>query len=139
MRRIVPWKSVQAEYRFMYSIPESTERLVTVAGDEEASVIVAVLRESGIAAVTQGVGEDLIGMKPINVRVLVPMDDLCRARDVLSQAEHEGHNIDWSQVDVGDSEQESEVQKPRANLLWRIAVLALAFAIAFGLIRSVLS
>ena len=70
-----------------------------------AGIIVAALEENGIKATMSG--EATAGMRaeaPGWVQILVAEDDLASAQDVFEQVRHQGDEIDWSQVDVGQPE-----------------------------------
>lgn len=76
--------------------------------ETEAAILVAALQESGLHAVATGsFTAGFVAEAPGWVRVLVAEDDLPRAKEIL--AEHEAsadEEIDWSQVDVGEPEDE---------------------------------
>lgn len=72
-----------------------------------AGIIVAALEQNGILATMSG--EATAGMRaeaPGWVQILVAEDDLPRAKTVLDEVRHEGDEIDWSQIDVGEPEGE---------------------------------
>jgi hypothetical protein len=82
--------------------------LVTSAPTEmEAGIIVSALQENGIKATMAG--QTTAGFRaeaPGWVQVLVAEEDLARAQAVLEELRRESNDIDWSQVDVGQPEDE---------------------------------
>jgi hypothetical protein len=65
------------------------------------------LEERGIKATMSGVyTSGFRAEAPGWVQVLVAEEDLAAAQAVLDEVRGGGENIDWSQVDVGESEEE---------------------------------
>jgi Putative prokaryotic signal transducing protein len=80
--------------------------LTSVPTDTEASIIVAALAEEGIQATISGdfTADFRVGV-PGEVQVLVAEKDLAAAKEVLAAAQ-DSTDVDWSQIDVGESEAE---------------------------------
>jgi hypothetical protein len=73
----------------------------------EAGVIVAALEQAGIPATMTGT--HTAGFRaeaPGWVKILVAEEDLRRAQRVLREVALENMDVDWSQVDVGEPEEE---------------------------------
>lgn len=81
--------------------------LVDLNSETEAAMIVAALAEEGIEAFKAGgpVSDFKVGV-PGHVQVLVRPEDLGRAREAFAHLKDEQGEIDWSQVDVGQAEEE---------------------------------
>jgi hypothetical protein len=87
--------------------PEPSEVLTSTPTEMEASIVVAALEEEGIRTRISGeFTAGLFGAGPGWVQVLVYDEDLARAREVLERVKLEHDHIDWSQVDVGEPEEE---------------------------------
>ena len=81
--------------------------LASVASEAEAAGIVTALSDYDIEALTTGGAT--AGFKaeaPGSVQVLVRAADLERAQQALAEIEKDEGTIDWSQVDVGEPEDE---------------------------------
>ncbi len=89
---------------------ENTEHLVlltSVPTEMQASIITASLDELGVRSIANGgFTAGFIAEAPGWVRILVAEEDLERAKELLETVSHEGFDgaIDWSQVDVGEPE-----------------------------------
>ncbi|HJQ81987.1 MAG TPA: DUF2007 domain-containing protein, partial [Lacipirellulaceae bacterium] len=89
---------------------KNSERLVLLEStptEMEAGVIVAALEQGGIQATMTGT--HTAGFRaeaPGWVKILVAEDDLQQARTVLRDVVQENMNVDWSQIDVGEPEEE---------------------------------
>lgn len=84
--------------------PEHTAVLTSVPTETEAAIVVAALENNGIRAETD---EYTSGLRagPWNwVQIMVAEEDLPRAQEVFAQVQEENDHIDWSQVDVGEPE-----------------------------------
>lgn len=81
--------------------------LVDLNSETEAAMIVAALAEEGIEAFKAGgpVSDFKVGV-PGHVQVLVRPEDLGRAREAFAHLKDEQGEIDWSQIDVGQAEEE---------------------------------
>lgn len=91
----------------MASLEENLARLTSVRTEMEAGVIVAGLEDSGIKATMAGVyTANFRAEAPGWVEVLVAEDDLPQAQAVLEDVQRDNDHIDWSQVDVGQPEDE---------------------------------
>ena len=93
-----------------HSSPEHPEHVVVAASAEnelEAGVIVAALEEAGIKSTMSGAAtaDFRVGV-PGEVQVLVAQEDLARAQEVIREGEDDEEDVDWSQVDVGEPEDE---------------------------------
>jgi hypothetical protein len=87
--------------------PERIVRLTSTPREMEAGMIVAALEQEGIrAAMTGAATAGFRAEAPGWVQVLVAEDDLPRARAVLEELRRESKDIDWSQIDVGEPEEE---------------------------------
>jgi hypothetical protein len=87
--------------------PEHIALLTSAPLEMEAGIIVAALQENGIKATMSG--QTTAGFRaeaPGWVQVLVAEEDLSRAQDILDQLRRESDDIDWSQIDVGEPEEE---------------------------------
>jgi hypothetical protein len=82
--------------------------LLTSAPNEmEAGIIVGALEERGIKSTMTGTyTSGFRAEAPGWVQVLVAADDLAAAQEVLAEAKHGEDEVDWSQVDVGEPEDE---------------------------------
>jgi hypothetical protein len=92
----------------MPSHPEPAELLTSTPTEVEASIIVAALAEEGIRATMTG--QYTAGFRaeaPGWVQVLVADEDLPRAKEVLEEVRHANADIDWTQIDVGQPEDEA--------------------------------
>jgi hypothetical protein len=86
---------------------ESLVLLDSTPTEIEAGVIVAALEHEGIQATMTGT--QTAGFRaeaPGWVKILVAVNDLPRAKTVLDQLREKYDHIDWSQVDVGEPEEE---------------------------------
>lgn len=94
----------------MASSPEHPEHIVVVATAEnelEAGVMVAALEEAGIKSTMSGAATaDFRVAVPADVQILVAQEDEARAREVIRLGEENKEEVDWSQVDVGEPEDE---------------------------------
>jgi hypothetical protein len=85
--------------------PEHVVVLTSTPLEMQAGIIVAALAENGVRATMSG--QTTAGFRaeaPGWVQVLVAEEDLARARAVLDELSRESHDIDWSQIDVGEPE-----------------------------------
>jgi hypothetical protein len=85
---------------------EQTAKLTSVPSETEASIVRAALEENGIRAESD---EYTSGLRagPWNwVDIMVDAKDLTRAQEVLAKVQEENDHINWSQVDVGQPEDE---------------------------------
>ena len=82
--------------------------LTSVPTAAEASMIVASLKQAGVAAVMMGeFTAGFVAEAPGWVQVRVDQDSLPAAKELLARmkSESEGGEIDWSSIDVGQPEQ----------------------------------
>ena len=87
--------------------PDHLALLTSTPTEMEASIIIAALEENAIRATMSG--EYTAGFRaeaPGWVRILVAEDDLAAAEAVLDDVRQDRDDIDWSQVDVGQPEDE---------------------------------
>ena len=87
----------------MTTDPNSPEVLVSVPSDVEAAAIVAALATRGVQASTTG--DYTAGFRaeaPGQISVVVRCADLEQAKLTLVEIEKDQAEIDWSQVDVGE-------------------------------------
>jgi Putative prokaryotic signal transducing protein len=86
---------------------EKLSKLTTVTGEYEATAIVSALEAEGIRATT--VGGFTAGFRaeaPGGVTVVVLEDDLPRAKEILADLRQHGAGVDWSKVDVDETDKE---------------------------------
>jgi hypothetical protein len=86
--------------------PAHTAVLTSTPTESEAAIVIAALEENGIRASS---GEHSSGLRAGAwnwVEILVAEEDLAKAKDILEQVQSENDHIDWSQVDVGQPEDE---------------------------------
>ena len=94
----------------MAKSPEHPEHVVVAATAEnelEAGVVVAALEEAGIKSTMSGAAtaDFRVGI-PSGVQVLVAQEDFARAQEVIREGEDDEEDVDWSQIDVGQPEDE---------------------------------
>lgn len=85
---------------------ERTAMLTSAPSETEAAIIIEALENNGIHAESD---EYTSGFRagPWNwVTIMVAVEDLERAKEILEQVKQENSHIDWSQVDVGEPEEE---------------------------------
>lgn len=85
---------------------ERTSALTSAPSETEAAIIIEALEIEGIRAESD---EYTSGLRagPWNwVTIMVAEEDLERAKKVLAKVKEENAHIDWSQVDVGEPEDE---------------------------------
>lgn len=86
--------------------PEEAVQVATVPFEAIASMIVSVLEDNGVQAMSSGTTTTGISEGPGPVHVLVHASDAAKARQILKEMEEadEVTNLDWSRVDVHDVE-----------------------------------
>jgi hypothetical protein len=88
-------------------VNENLARLTSVRTEMEGGVIVAGLEDRGIKSTMSGVfTTNFRAEAPGWVEILVAEDDLAVAQKALDEIHEENEHIDWSQVDVGEPEDE---------------------------------
>jgi hypothetical protein len=91
------------------------EILIEVQDDLEAGAVITALRERGVkATAVGGFTAGFIAEAPGYVQVIVRKGDLPAARKALQEIQRLSEQIDWTQVDVGNPEDDSE-NPPRGN------------------------
>jgi hypothetical protein len=86
---------------------EKLARLTSVRTEMEGGVIVGGLEDRGIKATMSGVyTTNFRAEAPGWVEVRVAAHDLARAQESLEEIQKENDHIDWSQVDVGQPDDE---------------------------------
>jgi Putative prokaryotic signal transducing protein len=94
----------------MTKSPEHPEHVVPVTSmpnELEAGVVVAALEEAGIKSTMSGVyTAGFRAEAPGQVQILVAQEDEARAREIIRLGEENKENVDWSQIDVGQPEDE---------------------------------
>ncbi len=86
---------------------ENLARVTSVRTEMEGGVIVAGLEGRGIKATMSGTfTTNFRAEAPGWVEILVAEHDLARAQEALAEIHEENDHIDWSQVDVGQPEDE---------------------------------
>lgn len=99
--------------------PKHVVRLASTPTEREASIIVAALDECGICATMSGQYIACLRAGAWGwVQVLVAEEDLPRAQEVLANIRDEQRDIDWSQVDVGESEEPAHQPYAARRWLW---------------------
>jgi hypothetical protein len=87
--------------------PEHTAVLTSTPTESEAAIVIAALEENGIRASSSGEYTSGLRAGAWNwVQILVAEDDLPKAQEILAEVQRENDHIDWSQVDVGQPEDE---------------------------------
>jgi hypothetical protein len=87
--------------------PNEPVLLTSAPNEMEAGVIVGALEEEGIKATMSGVyTAGFRAEAPGWVQVLVTEKDLPRAQEILDGVRTHHDDVDWSQVDVGEPEDE---------------------------------
>src|SRR4051812_26195355 len=90
---------------------ENLARVTSVRTELEAGVIVSGLEARGIKSTMSGVyTANFRAEAPGWVEILVAEGDLAQAEAVLDEVRLEHDDIDWSQVDVGEPEEEEIVE-----------------------------
>lgn len=88
---------------------EHIERLTSVPTEAQAMIIVGALKEEGInCTATGGYTSGFKAEAPGWVQVMVSEADLPVARNTLQRLRKENAEIDWSKVDVGLPEDETD-------------------------------
>jgi Putative prokaryotic signal transducing protein len=86
---------------------EHVALLTSAPNEMEAGIIVGALEERGIKATMTGTfTSGFRAEAPGWVQVLVADDDLAAAQEVLDEVRSGDDKVDWSQVDVGEPEDE---------------------------------
>jgi hypothetical protein len=86
---------------------DNLARLTSVRNEMEAGIVVSALDEEGIKATMSGVyTAGFRAEAPGWVEVLVAEDDLSRAQAILQRVHDDHTDVDWSNVDVGEPEDE---------------------------------
>ena len=87
--------------------PEHVIPVYSTPNELEAGVIVAALEEAGIKSTMSGYyTSGFRAEAPGQVQILVAQEDKARAREVIRLGEENKEDVDWSQVDVGEPEDE---------------------------------
>jgi hypothetical protein len=86
--------------------PTRTAVLTRVPSETEAAIVVAALDTNGIRAETDEYTSGLRAGAWNWVDIMVAEDDLPRAKEIFEEVQRENDHIDWSQVDVGQPEEE---------------------------------
>ena len=91
----------------MADLNENLARLTSVRTEMEGGVIVGGLEQRGIKATMSGVyTTNFRAEAPGWVEILVAEHELAKAQEALVEIQEENDHIDWSQVDVGQPEDE---------------------------------
>ena len=86
--------------------PVRTAVLTSVPSETEAAIVVSALDANGIRAETDEYTSGLRAGAWNWVNIMVGENDLARAREIFEEVQRENDHIDWSQVDVGEPEEE---------------------------------
>ena len=91
----------------MANPPEHVVPVASAPNELEAGIIIAALEEEGIKSSMSGaaIADFRIGI-PGDVQILVAQEDLARAQEIIRKGEADEEGVDWSQVDVGEPEDE---------------------------------
>jgi len=85
--------------------PEHIVRLISTPTEMEAGIMMAALEAAGIKATMTGAATaGFRAEAPGEVQILVAEADVARARRVLDESDDV--EVDWSQVDIGEPEEE---------------------------------
>ena len=93
----------------MTADPNNPEILASFATEIEAAAVVNAIRESGIEVLTTG--SFTAGFRaeaPGAVHVVVRNEDLDRAKKLLATIGQYKSEVDWSNIDVGDAEDQDD-------------------------------
>ncbi len=91
----------------MADLDENLAQLTSVRTEMEGGVVVGGLEDRGIKATMSGVyTTNFRAEAPGWVSILVAEHDLPRTKAALQEIQDENAHIDWSQVDVGEPEDE---------------------------------
>jgi hypothetical protein len=86
---------------------ENLARLTSVRNEMEAGIIIGALEQEGIKATMSGVyTAGFRAEAPGWVEVLVAEDNLSQAQAILQQVHDDHADVDWSNIDVGEPEDE---------------------------------
>lgn len=85
---------------------EQTAHLTSVPSETEAAIVIAALEDNGIKAESDEYTSGLRAGAWNWVDIMVDEQDLERAKEILERVQQENDHIDWSQVDVGEPEDE---------------------------------
>ena len=95
----------------MITDPNNPEVLVSVPSEVEAAAIVTALAARGVqASMTGGYTAGFRAEAPGEVNVIVRRADLVQAKRTLAEIKEDQANIDWSQVDVGEPDDEPPLE-----------------------------
>ena len=86
--------------------PEHTSLLTSTPTETEAAIVLAALDQNGIRASSDAVSSNLQAGPWNWVEIRVAEDDLPRAKELLEKVQRENAHIDWSQIDIGEPEDE---------------------------------
>jgi hypothetical protein len=85
--------------------PNNPVILMSASSEMEAAPIVSALREEGIEVTTTGdLTSGFRAYAPGEVQLIVRQRDLEQARAAVERFEQNDASVDWSQVDVGEPE-----------------------------------
>jgi len=85
---------------------ERTATLTSAPSETEAAIIIEALEENGIRAESDEYTSGLRAGAWNWVTIMVAESDLEKAKEVLAKVQQENAHIDWSQIDVGQPEDE---------------------------------
>lgn len=124
--------------------PEDLAEVVHTDTEFEAHAKAAVLHEAGIEAEVITDGPSWAGMIKLSrmeagAGVWVRRDDLEAAREALEQSIADSVDLDWDEVDVGESEEALERRTSAgmpapAKLAWFVALLMLLCGLLLGIV-----
>ncbi len=83
--------------------------LASVSTETEAAIIVSRLESEGVQANAEGALTSSLRMQvPGMVKIVVKPCDLARAKEILIECQNNISEVDWSQVDVGQMEDDDD-------------------------------
>ncbi len=89
------------------SEPDDLVQLTSTVTSVEAAAIITALDRAGIRAVMGNMNSAAMIPEAMEVEVLISQRDMPRATTLLQLIEEHGEQIDWSTVDVGQPEDET--------------------------------
>ena len=85
---------------------ERTAKLTSAPNEAVAALVISALEDLGIKASSDETTSDLRAGAWNWIDILVDENDLAQAQEALQQIKQENSEIDWSQIDVGQPEDE---------------------------------
>lgn len=96
----------------MTTADEKLVTLTTASSEWQADLMVATLKDAGIAASTAGgLLSGLRAETPVYATVMVRASDVLKAREALIAAKVRSESVDWDAQDIGDERPDSAEAK----------------------------